>query len=102
MKADDACAEHPLENLVSPRTNAEALRIEPRDIPEHDDGGSRKALANEPRCQGEMVILHQDNRVGRIDLGANGIRELFVDLPVMPPILTAKYRTGIGDVTQRP
>jgi len=49
-----------------------------------------------------MVILHQDNRVGRIDLGANGIRELFVDLPVMPPILTAKYRTGIGDVTQRP
>jgi hypothetical protein len=45
VEAHDARAEQPLEDLVTPRTDADALRVGPGDVPEGQDGGARQ----EPR-----------------------------------------------------
>ena len=63
VEAEDARAEHALEQLVAPRTDAEALRVRPRDVPEHEDRRARQPLADQPRREREVVVLHQDDRV---------------------------------------
>ena len=63
VEPDDARPEHPLEQLALPRADAEPLRARPRDVPEGDDRRARQALADHPGREGEVVVLHEHDRV---------------------------------------
>jgi hypothetical protein len=102
VKPDDARAEHPFEQLVSPGADSEPLRVGPGDVPEGDDGGPRQPFADETGCEREVVVLDEHDRVLGVHLLAKGFRELLVDRLVVIPVLAAEDRTGVRDVTQRP
>ena len=63
MEAEDGAAEHALEQLLPPGTDAEGFGIGPGNVPERDDRGPGQDFADHPRQEGEMVVLHEDHRV---------------------------------------
>jgi hypothetical protein len=71
-------------------------------VPEHDDGGPGKPLADEPGRECEVVVLHQDDRVLGIYLLAHRIHEPPVDRLVVLPVLAAEDRTGMRNVAKGP
>ncbi len=77
VKADEVGPEQPVEQLALPGTNAERFRIGPGNVPEHGDSRIGPAFFDHRRQQGEVVVLHQQERIGgAFDLFELGIREL--------------------------
>jgi hypothetical protein len=76
VEADDARAEQAGEQLFAPRADADALRVGPGDVPEGEDRRARQALADHLRREGEVVVLHEHDRIVGVDLLAHGVGEL--------------------------
>ena len=103
VEAEDAAAEQPFEQLVAPRADAEALGVRPGDVPEGEDRRARQPLADQPRREREVVVLHEDDRVVGVDLVARRRRaKRSVDLLVVLPVLAAEDRPRVRDVAERP
>ena len=102
VETEDAAAEQAVEQLDAPRADRERLRVGPGNVPERDDGGVRQALADHPRQQREMVVLHQHHRVLRLGFGDDRVREPRVDVAVVLEIARAERGAHVRDVTQRP
>ena len=68
VEAEDAAAEQAVEQLGAPRADRERLGVGPRDVPERDDRRVGQALADHPRQQREVVVLHQHDRIRRLRL----------------------------------
>ena len=102
VKAQDARAEHSLEQLVAPGADAEPLRVGPGDVPEHDDGRPGQPLANEARHEGEVIVLNEDDRIFGVHLLTDGVGELLVDGLVVLPVLASEDGAGVREVAERP
>ena len=102
MESDDRAAEKPVQDLLAPRTDAEHLRVRPRDMPEGDDRRFGQPLADQPRQQGEVIILDQHDRVSGFGLLDHDLGELPVHGLIAFPVGGAENRPREGDVTQRP
>ena len=102
VKADNARAEHALEQSVAPRADPESFRVRPRNVPEHDDRRARQAVANEPGRECEVVVLDQHDRIVRIDFRADRVRESPVDRLIVLPVLATEDRARVRQMTQRP
>src|SRR5205823_2432924 len=86
VEAENRAAEHAVEDFLAPWTDAERFRIRPRDVPEGDDGGLRQPLADEPRQQREVVVLHQHHGIVSAGLGLDRVGEASVDAYVLLPV----------------
>ena len=102
VEAEDAAAEQAVEQLVAPRADGERLRVRPGNVPERDDRRVRQPLADHPRQQREVVVLHQHDRVVGLRLGDDGVGEARVDLAVVLPVGRAERRPHVRDVAERP
>jgi hypothetical protein len=102
VEADDAAAQQPVEDLVAPRADAEALGVGPGDVPEGEDGGAGQPLADEPGGEGEVVVLHEDDGVLGVGLLPDRLGEAGVDGDVVLPVLLAEGGAGVREVAQRP
>ena len=102
VEAEDAAAEHSCQQLIPPWTDPESLEVGPGDMPEAEDGGPRKALADHPRQQREVVVLDENDGIVRFDFVAHGFGELAVHRDVLPPVLATEDGPGVSDMAQRP
>ncbi len=102
VEAQDAAAEQAIEQFGAPGADREGLRVRPGDVPEGDHRGLRQPFADHARQQREMVVLHQQDRVGRAGLLRHRVGELAVHVVVVLPVTGAEYRPHVGDVAQRP
>ncbi len=103
VEADDVGAQHAVQQFLLPRADFEGLGIRPRDVPEHRDARVRPRFLDEPRQEGEVVVLHEDDRpLDIVHLVEHGVGELPVHLPVVLPVVHAEDRTRVRDVAQRP
>ena len=102
VKAQDVAAEQAVQQFDAPRADGERLGIGPGNVPEGDDRGLRQALADHPRQEREVIVLHQHHRVIAVRLLDHGVGELRVDRAVLLPVGGAKRRPHVRDVAQRP
>ena len=102
VEAEDAAAQQAVEHGLGPRADPQPLEVGPGDVPEGDDRGLRQLLADHPRRQREVIVLHEDDRVVGVDFLDGGLGELAVHRLVLRPVLRAEYRPRVRDVTQRP
>jgi hypothetical protein len=102
VEAHDAAAEHAREQLHVPRADGEALGVRPGDVPEAEHRRARQALADLPRRQRVVVVLHEDDRVLALGLLARGLGEALVHVAVAAPVRAAEDGRGVHDVAQRP
>src|SRR4051812_27916926 len=100
VEAEDAAPEQSLQDLLPEGADSEPLGVRPGDVPEGKDGGAREALADEPRRESEMVVLHEDDRVVAVDLLADGLGEAAVHFLVVLEVLAPEARPGVRDVAQ--
>jgi hypothetical protein len=63
MEADNTRSQHSLQEFLTPWTDPEPLRIRPWNVPEHDDCRPRKALSNQLRNKGKVVVLNEDDGI---------------------------------------
>ena len=94
VEAEDAAAEHAVEQLVPPRADRERLGVRPRDVPERDDRRARQPVADHARQQREVVVLHEDDRDPRTSLPATTASANFA--------LTVRYCSKSDDAERRP
>jgi len=102
VEPDDAAPQETLEQLLAERADAESLRVGPGDVPEGQDGGARQALADEPRRQREVVVLHQDDGVLAVGFRADRVGEAAVHLLVMLEVLAPEAGPRVRDMAERP
>ena len=102
VESQDAAAQQPVQQFLRPRTDAQALEVGPGNVPERDDGGLGQLLADHPRGQREVVVLHEDDRVVGVDFLQGGLGELAVHGLVVRPVLRAEHRARVCDMAQRP
>ena len=102
VEAQDRRPEQTVEQLLAPRTDAEGLGVRPGDMPEGDDGRLGQAFPDRARQQGEVVILHQHDRVLGLGFLLHGLRKSPVHGAVLLPVGGAKYGARVRDVAQRP
>jgi hypothetical protein len=100
VESDNAAPEQSLQDLTPPWADAEALGVGPGNVPEGNDHCARQTLANEPRRQGEVVVLHEHDGILAGRLLTDGRGELAVDLFVRGPVAAAKNGAGVGQVAQ--
>jgi hypothetical protein len=65
----------PGDQLLAPRADADALGVGPGDVPERDDRRPRQPLADHLRREREVVVLHEDDGIVGVDLGAHRVGE---------------------------
>jgi hypothetical protein len=63
VKADQIGAEQAIHQLALPGANAEGFRIRPGNVPEDGHAGIRPLFLDQPRQQGEVIILHEHHRL---------------------------------------
>ena len=102
MEAEDGASEQSVDDLIPPGTDAEGLRVWPRNVPEGDDRRARQAPAKHARQQGEVIVLHQDDRVVAVRLLDDDVGEALIDRDVMRPVPLAERRPHEGDMAKRP
>ncbi len=102
VERQQVVAEQPVEDGLLPRADAERLGVRPRDVPELAHHRVGPHLLDHPRQQREVVVLHEDNRLGVADFVEHGIGEAPVDLDVLAPVAVVEHRARVGDVAQRP
>ena len=62
----------------------------------------REPLADHLRHEREVVVLHQNDGIVRVDLLADGVGEFAVDRDVLGPIARAEFGPGVRHVAERP
>ncbi len=62
----------------------------------------RQTLPDHARQQGEVVILHQHDRVVGARFGHHRIGKALIDGDVLLPVAGAEHRPHVGDMAQRP
>ena len=102
VEAEDGASEESVDDLLPPGANAEGFRIWPWNVPERDDRRARQPLAKHARQQGEVIVLHQDDRVVAVGLLDDDVGEASVDGDVMRPVPFAERRPHEGDMAKRP
>ena len=102
VESEDAAAQQPVQQLLGPRADAQTLEVGPGDVPERDDRGFGQPLANHPRDQREVVVLHEDDRVVGVHFLQRGLGELAIHRLVVRPVARTEHRAGVRDVAQRP
>ncbi len=102
VEAEDAAAEHAVEQLVPPRADRERLGVRPRNVPERDDRRARQQVADHARQQREMVVLHEDDRVRGLRFLLDRVRELRVHVAIVLEVRRAERRPHMRDVAERP
>ena len=63
VKADKVCTQDSIQNFLSPWTNGEKFSRRPRNMPKETNARVWTSILDHTRQKGEMIILHQDNRV---------------------------------------
>ena len=58
--------------------------------------------AKHARQQGEVIVLHQHDRVVAVRLLDDDVGEALIDLDIMRPVPFAEDRADEGDVAKRP
>src|SRR5687768_8452021 len=102
LETDDAAPQQPVQDLRSPRADPEPLRMRPRNVPEGDHRGPGYALPDEAWREGEVVVLDEDDRVSRVDLGARRVREHSVGVLVVAPVRGPEDGPVVREVAERP
>ncbi len=102
VKPDQVAAQHPFQDLFLVGTDRKYLRIGPGDVPEQGDGRIRPFLFDHLRQEREVIVLDEDERLGRRQFLEKAFGEFFVDLPVHLPVGLPEDRPRVGDMTQRP
>jgi hypothetical protein len=103
MEPDQVRAQHAVEQLALPRTNAESLRIRPGNVPEDRNARVGPAFLDQARQQGEMIILDEHHR---FLFTAHFVQQHSGEFPihrlVVFPVLGAKNGPRVRDVAERP
>jgi hypothetical protein len=103
VEADQIGAQQAVEQFALPRTDPESLRVRPWNVPEDRDTGVRPPFFQEPWQQGEVVVLHEHNRMlGRVHLLDHGVCEFPVDCLVLSPVVRTKGRACVSNMAKRP
>src|SRR3954453_12656330 len=63
VKAENARAQHAIEQFLAERTDPELFGVGPRNVPEADDRRARQPLPDHARHQAEVIVLHQHDRI---------------------------------------
>ena len=71
-------------------------------VPERDDRRVGQALADHPRQQREVVVLHEHDRIARRRLVDDRVGEFLVDRAIVFVVTGAEGRAHVRDVAQRP
>ena len=102
-EADQIGAQQALQQFALPRTNAEGLRVRPRDMPENGHARVWAPLFDHARQQGEMIILDQHDRICFAgDFVEHGSGEFLVDSLIGFPIGCTERRPRVRDMTEWP
>src|SRR5580700_2268538 len=96
-------AEQSVYQFAPPWGNIKCLRGGPGDVPEDCHPGLRSSFLDQPRQEGEVIVLDQDNRLLHIfHFFQQRVGELKVNLLIAFPVLGAKNWASVGNVTERP
>ena len=101
LEAEQVGAEQPLHHLPAPRKLGEDLVTGERDVVEEADPDVVALLAQHPRDQLELVVVHPDGRARR-RLFRRGLREAAVDRHVRLPPPAVELRRRDDVVVERP
>ena len=86
VEPEQVVAEHPVEQFVGPRADAERLRVGPRDVPELRHHQVRPRGLQQPRQEGEVVVLDEDERRAALRFLKHGRGERLVHPAVGVPV----------------
>ena len=75
--------EQPVDDLLAPGTDPERLVVGPWNVPELTDDRIGPGLLHQPRQQGEVVILHENDGAVVADLVDDGVGEPLIDALVL-------------------
>ena len=101
LESQQVGAEQALDHLPAPRQLGEDLIAGERDVVEKADADVAAQLAQHPRHQLELVVVHPDGRPGRRLFGRR-LREPPVDRHVRVPPPAMELRRGDDVVVERP
>ena len=101
LEADQVGAEQSFEDLPPPGQLLEQLRRRERDVQEEADAQVGPQLAQHPRHQLELVVVHPDRRVAGRPVGGV-LGEAPVDRFIHVPPLPVELRLGDDVVVERP
>ena len=102
VKADDAAPEEPAGTPRAAGRSWEPFDVSAGDVPEREDRGLRRELAQMRRREREVIVLHGDGRVVAIHLVGHCGSELRIHGPVSFEVAGSELWTRMGDVTERP
>ena len=102
LKGEQVVGEQPVRMLRRPRADPEPVRIRPRDVPEQRGARVRHPRAQRRRHEGQVVVLDEDRGVRDPDFFADRRGETRVDVAIRGPVLGAKLRTHVNEMTERP
>ena len=80
----------------------ELFRAGPRNVPEGQNRCPGQALADQPWGEGEVIVLHEDDRIISIHLVAHGFRETQIHATVMLEVVASKPWARMRQVAQGP
>ena len=102
VESKDGASHQAVDEFLSPGTDSESLGVRPGDVPKRDDRRLWQSIADHPRQQGEMIVLHEHDRIIAGRLLKNHVSEPLVYLPVLSPVLLSKSRADKCDVAKWP
>ena len=85
LEADEVCAEHPIENLLSARETPEDLGTRERRVDEEADGGVWERLTEQRRDEEKVVVVDPDQVTGPVHF-CHAAREGSVDGSIGRPV----------------
>src|SRR5437867_2931679 len=99
VERQQVVAQQPVEDVVLPRAHAERFAIGPRDVPEVHDDEIRSRVAEQPRQEGEMIVLHEDDGRSALYFFQNGLGKLPVDRTILRPVVGIKSSSRFATTT---
>jgi hypothetical protein len=102
VEPEQVVAEHAVEQLAGPRADAERLRVRPGDVPELRHHQVRPGALQQPRQEGEVVVLHEYERRAASRFLEDGRGEEVVHLLVRCPVGGVERRAVVDLVAERP
>src|SRR5438132_2086029 len=103
VETDQVRAKQAIDQLTLPGTNAECLRIRPRDMPEDGDASVGSLLFDHSGNQREVIVLYQHDRPRcAFHFLQQSIGEFPVYGLVVAPVVGTKNGPRVSDVAERP
>src|SRR5580698_8893228 len=91
VEADEIGAKQAVNQLPLPWTDAEGLRIWPRNVPEDSDTGIGPFFFDQPRHKRKVVVLYEDDGIFFVpDFFQQRLGKLRVDVLIVLPVTRAK------------